>query len=144
VAPRKEPARRVLVVDDDADLRAALRALIEMWGMEVAEAGDGARGVELACASRPDVIILDLLLPGTFDGFDAARRIRSVGGYRPRIIAFTGYFGVEERAREAGCDACLLKPAEPEALRQLIELPRKGPKRMERSRPAHPNSSVGP
>jgi CheY-like chemotaxis protein len=115
--------RRILLVDDDVDGREAMRALLELWGHTVAEAGDGETAIELAVSTQPDVVLLDLAMP-TVDGFEVARRIRAAaGGHRPFLIALTGY-GTEddvEKARAAGCDTHVLKPCDPDQLRRLVQ-----------------------
>ena len=67
--------RRVLMIEDYADARDSLRSLLELSGHEVREAADGPTGVELALRLQPDVVLIDIGLPG-LDGYDVARRIR--------------------------------------------------------------------
>jgi CheY-like chemotaxis protein/two-component sensor histidine kinase len=118
---RPASRRRVLVVDDNADAREALVALLELVGHEAHEAEDGPGGLESASRLNPDVVLVDIGLPG-FDGFELARRLRASGSAL-RLIAVTGYGQPNFRARgaEAGFDAYLVKPVELEAL--LRELP---------------------
>jgi CheY-like chemotaxis protein len=115
--------RRILVVDDDADGREAMRTLLELWGHTVAEAGNGESAIEIAVSMQPEVILLDLAMP-TVDGFEVARRIRAgAGGERPFMIALTGYGTGDDvdQARAAGCDAHVLKPCDPDELRRLVQ-----------------------
>jgi CheY-like chemotaxis protein len=119
-APALEP-RRVLIVEDNADARAMLRALLEGRGHKVHEAPDGPTGLEAALRLDVDVALIDLGLPG-IDGYDVARRIRADLGTAIRLISVSGY-GLPEhqtKARLAGFDAFLVKPVTPEALAEAI------------------------
>lgn len=112
----------IVVVDDEEDIREAIRALLEGWGHSVRVAADGQEGYELVVESRPDVALLDIGMP-KMDGYQAAREIRDeLGEETPRLVAMTG-FGREqdrEKARRAGFDAHLTKPAPPRLLRQAL------------------------
>jgi len=113
---------RVLVVEDNEDGRESLRELLEIWGYEVSVAGSGPEGVEMAFATRPEVALIDIGLPG-LDGNEVARRIRSVlGGDEISLIAMTGYGQPEDRRRalQAGFDRYLVKPVDPAVLSQLL------------------------
>jgi len=116
---RPAPAahRRVVIVEDNDDAREMLRHLLEMSGHEVHEARDGPAGVGLALAVRPDVVLIDLGLPG-LDGYAVARSIRAQRGQTIRLVAITGY-GLpddQRRTREAGFDVHLVKPVDPAEL----------------------------
>jgi PAS domain S-box-containing protein len=125
VAPRDGTTRRVLVVDDNADLAASTAALLDLWGHEVSVVHNGRYVVGTALAFRPAVVLLDIGLPG-MDGFEVARQIRATAELADvRLIAITGY-GQENdiaRAREVGFDAHLVKPVQPDALKSIIENP---------------------
>jgi PAS domain S-box-containing protein len=125
-APRPEPARsarklRVLVVEDLRDSAESLAMLLRVDGHEVQIASDGEEGVQLACATRPDVVLLDLGLP-KLNGRDACRAMRECGLDRTLIVATTGYGQAEDRrlSSAAGFDAHLVKPVDPTALRALL------------------------
>ena len=113
--------RRVLLVEDNPDARAIMRRLLRLWGHEVEVAGDGPGGLDKALSLRPDVVVLDIGLPG-FDGYEFARRLRSQGAKDVYLIAVTGYGQREdqERAIDAGFDAHLVKPVDPAQLSRLI------------------------
>jgi CheY-like chemotaxis protein len=114
--------RRVLMIEDYADARDSLRSLLELSGHEVREAADGPTGIELALRLQPDVVLIDIGLPG-LDGYDVARRIRSAPqGHRMVLAAVTGYGQPEDRRRaeEAGFDAHLVKPVDPDQLTELL------------------------
>jgi CheY-like chemotaxis protein len=114
--------RRVLMIEDYADARHSLRSLLELAGHQVREANDGPSGVELALRLEPDVVLIDIGLPG-LDGYGVARRIRSAPrGHRIVLAAITGYGQPEDRRRaeEAGFDAVLVKPVDPDQLTELL------------------------
>jgi DNA-binding response OmpR family regulator len=112
---------RVLVTDDDRDLTETTRVLLECWGHQVFTAHDGTAALRALDGFHPDVVLLDLGLPGT-DGYDVARQIRREAGRQPVIVCLSGYGSDEDRrrSREAGCDHHLLKPADPDELRRLL------------------------
>jgi PAS domain S-box-containing protein len=120
----KPRPRRILVVEDYADAREAVRALLEAdgHGVEIATSGDD--GVAKALDLTPDVAIVDVGLPG-LDGYEVARRIRRApAGQRVYLIALTGYGQANDRRRahEAGFDVHLVKPLDPvELSRALFE-----------------------
>jgi signal transduction histidine kinase/CheY-like chemotaxis protein len=114
--------RRILIIEDNGDAREMLRAQLEREGHEVQAAADGPAGVEAAAAARPDVVLIDVGLPG-FDGYEVARRIRATGwGKSMRLVALTGYGQADDRrqALEAGCDLHVTKPVMPERLAEIL------------------------
>jgi signal transduction histidine kinase/DNA-binding response OmpR family regulator len=118
---------RVLVVEDNDDIRETLKDLLELCGHEVDVAADGASGVERTLALRPDVALIDIGLPG-LDGYQVARKLRAELGpneKRPKLIALTGYGqpGDKQRALEAGFDAHLVKPVDYDDLAHLLTEP---------------------
>jgi len=123
VAAASGPARRVALIEDNADARESLRVLLELYGHEVHEAADGLTGVELVLRLRPDVTFVDIGLPGV-DGYEVAQRIRAAPhGQGLRLVALTGY-GLpedERQARQAGFDAHLTKPVHPTAMQRLLQ-----------------------
>jgi signal transduction histidine kinase/CheY-like chemotaxis protein len=112
--------RRVLVIEDNADAASSLRALLELDGHQVELAGDGPAGLEALLAQRPDAAVVDIGLPG-MNGFDVAKRSRGAG-YAGMLVALTGYGQGSDikRALQAGFDAHLVKPLDPERLRRLL------------------------
>jgi CheY-like chemotaxis protein len=113
---------RVLVADDSSDFRLSLRILLGLWGHEVREAGDGHAALQSAAGDPPDVVLLDLLLPG-LDGYEVARQLRLLPGLGGvRLVAVTGYGRAEEEARLRGVsfDHYLLKPFDPVELERLL------------------------
>ncbi len=115
-------AKRILLVEDDADTREALKTLLELSGHQVAVAADGGEAVAHAVANRPDVALVDIGLP-EIDGNEVARRIRAqLGAGGIFLVALTGYGGeIEEAlARAAGFDAHFTKPVELSRLDRLL------------------------
>jgi PAS domain S-box-containing protein len=124
--PRAEswPAgsRRVLVVDDNRDATETLELLLQLWGHEVQSALNGPEALSRAEEFRPEVILLDIGLPG-MSGYEVARRLRDLPGFRDVfIVAVTGYGQDSDRLRsqEAGFGHHLVKPVQPEVLQELI------------------------
>ena len=120
-AEHVQRARRILVVEDNDDTRRMLRLVLEQEGHAVEEAGEGARALDLAQASRADVAIIDIGLPG-MNGYEVAQRLRASLNHEIRLIALTGYGQPEdrERALEAGFDEHLTKPVHPEELKRRL------------------------
>jgi CheY-like chemotaxis protein len=109
------PPLLVLVVDDDADTRRSLRLLLTSWDDEAREAADEAEALRLAEEFRPDVMLVDLALPGA-DGCAVARGLRKLNPpSRPLLVALTAYTGPRyvQAALEAGFDHFLAKPCDP-------------------------------
>ncbi len=121
-SPAPVRPRRILVVDDNEDGVTMLAALLQFDGHEVFTSLSGADAVEIAASAKPDVVLLDIGLPG-IDGYEVAQRIRTDSGERtPRLIAISGYGRQEdrERTRSAGFVAHLVKPVNFEALRRTL------------------------
>jgi len=110
--------KRVLIVDDFPEIRAAMRSLLEDEGYEVWEASDGAEGVQKAQDVKPDLVILDLLMP-VMNGFEAARALRKVLPNVPLLMFTESEMAiVEHQAQSAGIDAVALKS---EGAEQLLK-----------------------
>jgi PAS domain S-box-containing protein len=120
VAARCPPAA-VLLIEDNDDARQSLRALLEHEGHRVAEAPDGTSGLDRDETMRPDIVLIDIGLPG-LDGYEVARRIRARRGTDPILVALTGYGQIDDQRRslEAGFDAHLTKPVSPDQLTGLL------------------------
>jgi signal transduction histidine kinase/CheY-like chemotaxis protein len=112
----------VLIVEDNPDSRELLTLVLERLGHRVYAAEDGPSGVELALARSPDVLLVDIGLPG-LDGYGVARRVRAALGRAVYLIAVTGYGQPDDRRRalEAGFDAHVTKPLDVQSLGQLLE-----------------------
>ena len=116
--------KRILVVEDHEDNRQILRVLLGSAGYQMIEAHDGETALTTAASERPDLILMDIQLPG-LDGYEATRRIKADPALRGiPIIAVTSYAlsGDEDKARAAGCAAYVAKPYSPlELLAKLRE-----------------------
>jgi len=109
---------KVLVVEDNERNRYLISFLLKGDGFEVVEAFTGEEGVEMAIRERPDVVLMDIQLPG-IDGYETTRRIRaSPGGEKVPIIALTSYAmtGDRERSFAAGCTGYVEKPINPDTI----------------------------
>src|ERR1700712_1999222 len=114
---------KVLVVEDDEDGAESMAMLLRLYGHDVQVARSGRVALESARADRPDVVLLDLGLPG-MDGYDVARHLcESNHGEPPLLVAVTGYGGEDHRRRsaEAGIHVHLVKPVDPERLEDVLE-----------------------
>ena len=115
-------ARRILIVEDNADASDVLRMLLEVEGHQVEIAGDGNRGLALALEGRFDAIVCDIGLPG-LDGLELMARLRAAQvPARPLTIALSGYGQPQdrERALAAGFDRYLVKPVAPGVLIEML------------------------
>jgi CheY-like chemotaxis protein len=112
---------RVLVVEDYADAATTTAEMLRLDGHHVRVAADGPRALQAASAEEPDVVLLELGLPG-MDGYTLARRLAAVCQRKPYLIAVSGFGGAEfrRRSRKAGIDLYLVKPADPEQLLAIL------------------------
>ena len=103
---------RVLVVEDNSDMREFLARVLSMQGYEFLEASDGEEGLQVARTQHPDLILMDISLPA-IDGFEATRQLKQDPAMRHiPIVAVTAHArpADEQRALDAGCDGYLSKP----------------------------------
>ena len=113
-----QDAPLILVVDDYQDAREMYAEYLQFSGFRVAEARNGNEAVEQALALKPDLILMDLSLPG-MDGWEATRRLKADEATRHiPIVALTGHAlaGASEGAKRAGCDSFVTKPCLPDDL----------------------------
>jgi CheY-like chemotaxis protein len=116
-------SRRVLVVDDNVDAALSLSLLLRMMGHQTALAHDGVGALDLAKSYQPDLMLLDIGLPG-INGYELARRIRLQPEFRDVVlVAVTGWGQDDDRRRskEAGFDHHLTKPPDPAAIGRLLD-----------------------
>ncbi len=116
------PPRRILVVDDNVDAAESLAMMLRLSGHEVRTAHDGPSAIEQAATFFPDVVLLDLGMPG-MNGYEAGRRVRELRGLEKVVlVALTGWGQEEDRQRSAaaGFHAHLVKPVDPGALQELL------------------------
>jgi len=126
--PRLTPEARLLVVDDEPNIRELLSASLRFAGFEVATAADGQQALAVAEQFRPDLLVLDVMMPG-LDGFETCRRLRGDGVWLP-VLMLTARDAVEDRVRglDGGADDYLTKPFSlAELVARLRALVRRGP-----------------
>ena len=110
----KSPPRRVLIVDDNEDAANSLALILKLGGHETDSVYTATAALQRAADFKPDVVLLDIGLPG-MDGYEVARKIGELPGLRNiRLVAVTGYGRSDDRrrARDAGFDDHLTKPVE--------------------------------
>ncbi len=124
--PDPKSGALILMIDDDEDLAGALAVMLKAQGYRVLLACDGEAGLRVALQERPDLIILDFMMP-TMDGFEACRQLRQIDGLRDvPILAMTAFgqnigeiYGLSSDGKRA-VDDCMEKPVEPNILFQRI------------------------
>ncbi len=108
--------KKILIVDDHADIRKLIRMTLEFEEYEIHEAADGESAVEMAQAIDPDLVLLDVMMPGAFDGLEACRRIRALpalADVHVMLLSARGQARDREAGLQAGADAYLVKPFSP-------------------------------
>lgn len=115
---------RILVVEDQDSIRRMIEALVQARGYDVSAVANGAKAIDLATTEPPDLVLLDLNLPGQYDGFEVCRRLRAdPTTRRTPVVIITAMDDPESRAKatEAGANAYYTKPFSPIALLKEIE-----------------------
>jgi CheY-like chemotaxis protein len=122
--PSARVSRRVVVIDDNVQGANAMRRLVKAFGGDCRVAHDGEAGVEQVLAFQPEVVFVDIGMPG-IDGYETCRRIRASVGVGVIVVALTGWGRVRDKhaAALAGFDVHLTKPADPAALELLLTDP---------------------
>ena len=116
--------KRVLIVEDQADIRKLIRMTLEFEDYEIHEASDGVAGLRVAQELKPDLMLLDVMMPGELDGLQVCHRIKRDAATRDiRIVLLTARGQARDRevGREAGADEYLVKPFSPLQLIETIE-----------------------
>lgn len=119
--PRLHPT--VLVVDDDQDIRRLVMDVLLRAGYRVVEAGDGPSALAAADETRPDLVLLDMTMPGGMDGVAVAREMRTRFAESPiPLVVLSGGRDPADRRRalDAGCSLYLTKPCAPARLRKIV------------------------
>jgi signal transduction histidine kinase len=129
VSPRRsgdQPVlkRRVLVVEDNDDIRESLRMILDAWGHDVTVSETGQKGLDMVARMQPEIAFIDIGLP-VLDGYQVARSIRAASypSNAIKLVAITGYGQPDdrERALQAGFDAHMLKPVDPQSLQMILQ-----------------------
>jgi CheY-like chemotaxis protein len=121
----KQAGRRILVVDDNVDAAVSVLKLLKLWGHDVQAAFSGPEALEMARKFRPQIVLLDIGMPG-MSGYEVAKQLRAQPEFQSLVItALTGYGQAEDRRRsqEAGFNHHLTKPPDPFALAALLKSP---------------------
>jgi two-component system phosphate regulon response regulator PhoB len=116
--------KRVLIVEDQADIRKLIRMTLEFEQYEIHEASDGAFGLRMAQALKPDLMLLDVMMPGELDGLQVCQRLKSDPvTKRIKVVLLTARGQARDRevGQAAGADEYLVKPFSPLQLIDTIE-----------------------
>lgn len=114
---------RILIVEDQADIRRLVRWSLDDLGHEIVEAANGAAGLEAAARRAPDLVLMDVMMPGEIDGLAACRALKGDPRYgHPRVIVLTALAQSRDHraADEAGADAFVTKPFSPAHLVDVV------------------------
>ena len=115
---------RVLIVEDQADIRKLIRMTLEFEAYEIHEASDGAFGLGLVRAVKPDIVLLDVMMPGEMDGLQVCQALRKdpqLRGAKVVLLTARGQARDREAGQQAGADEYLVKPFSPLQLIDTIE-----------------------
>jgi PAS domain S-box-containing protein len=140
------PPRKILVVDDNAENRLVLINLLISLGFEVKEADSGQESLEKAREWRPDLILMDLMMPG-IDGFEATRRIKQIQALQNVVIiaiSASVFKQYQQKSSEAGCDDFIHKPISTKVLTELLQVHLNLTWIYETNDKATPNESAAP
>jgi DNA-binding response OmpR family regulator len=115
--------KKVLIVDDRAEIRKLVQMTLELGDYQFMEAADGVTALHIIRTSKPDVALLDIMMPGEIDGLDACRTAKSDPSVKSRIVLLTarGQQTDIEEGLKAGADAYLVKPFSPIELIDTVE-----------------------
>jgi CheY-like chemotaxis protein len=115
--------KRVLIVEDQADIRELISLTLELEDYELHEADNGDTGYALAKSLKPDLILLDVMMPGSMDGIDVCKRLKGDPQYsKTRIIILSakGQDHDKQQGKQAGADGYLTKPFSPKQLLEAV------------------------
>ena len=130
--------QRILVVDDSSDIRELWVEWLKIWGFTVDEAANGFDAVERASACRPDLVLMDLWMPG-LDGFAATERLKAnaaLAGVPVLALSADDRSSTPSRALAAGCDAFLTKPVSSDDLLEQIRAALRATATAQKARPS--------
>jgi DNA-binding response OmpR family regulator len=115
--------KQVLIVEDQENIRELIRMTLEFEELEVHEAADGPAGLSAAERLRPDLVLLDVMMPGGLDGFAVCERLRAMPALKKtKVVMLTARAQAEDRARglKAGATEYLVKPFSPQELLRVV------------------------
>ncbi len=116
--------KKILIVEDQPDIRKLIRMTLEFEDYEIHEAADGAFGLRMASAVAPDLVLLDVMMPGELDGLQVCQRIKSdprLAGLKVVLLTARGQARDREAGQLAGADDYLVKPFSPLQLIETID-----------------------
>jgi CheY-like chemotaxis protein len=116
--------KKILIIEDQPEIRLLLRATLEADDCEIAEARNAQEGWDEALRSRPDLVLLDIMMPGGIDGLELCRRLKADPATREIkviLVSARGHRNDMKIGREAGADDYLLKPFSPQRLQESVE-----------------------
>jgi DNA-binding response OmpR family regulator len=122
--------KKILIVEDHADIRRLIRMTLEFEDCEIHEAADAPTGWDLAREVQPDLVLLDVMMPGALDGLDLCRALKDDARLRQVpvvVLSARGASADREAGRLAGADAYLVKPFSPMQLLDLVNSLLKAP-----------------
>ncbi|MEJ6004701.1 response regulator [Paucibacter sp. AS339] len=109
--------KKILIVDDNTDILALLHATLDLAdAFEVFEARDGSAAVEAAASVKPEIVLMDIMMPGPIDGVEACRQIKAAGGDEaPKVVLISAkpVDQIKESAKACGADLFIAKPFGP-------------------------------
>jgi DNA-binding response OmpR family regulator len=114
--------KKVLIVEDQADIRELIRMTLEIEDFDIQEAENGDIGLEMARKIKPDLVLLDVMMPGSLDGYAVCKQIKSDPNLKRMkviILSAKGQEGDKQQGKQAGADGYLTKPFSP---KQLLEV----------------------
>ena len=114
----------ILIIEDQPDIRSLIRMTLEMGDNEIHEAENGDSGWHMVCALRPDLVLLDVMMPGTLDGYQVCQKIRSepsVRGTPVIMLTARGQQSDFEKGKQVGATAYLTKPFSPLELIDTVD-----------------------
>ena len=116
--------KKILIVEDQPDIRKLIRMTLEFEDYEIHEAADGAFGLRMASAIGPDLMLLDVMMPGELDGYQVCARIKKNAALKHTQVVLLTARGQQsdlEEGRKAGANAYLVKPFSPLELMDKVE-----------------------
>ena len=116
--------KKILIVEDQPDIRKLIRMTLEFEDYEIHEAADGAFGLLMASAVGPDLVLLDVMMPGELDGLQVCQRIKSdprLAHIKVVLLTARGQARDREAGQQSGADDYLVKPFSPPQLIETIE-----------------------
>ncbi len=115
--------KKILIADDKPDVRTLIRATLDMGEFEFCEAKDGSSALEVATSELPDLMLLDIMMPGTMDGFQVCQALKAQERTKEIIIILLTALGSTrdlERGKSAGADGHFVKPFSPKELLDCV------------------------